>query len=114
LSSLNERIDRIVKVLDDKKAEEIEVFDLSDADYIAKSVVIANSLGGKHTLALLDYLKEDLKPRGEEFISTDESDDWIVIDLGDIIIHIMTPAYRRKYNIEEFLDELLTDNTDSD
>jgi ribosome silencing factor RsfS/YbeB/iojap len=68
--------------------------------------VIANSLGGKHTQALFDHLKEELKPLGETFVSSDVSDEWIVVDLGDILIHIMTPGYRHKYSIEEFLGEL--------
>ena len=104
--TLQKRIDAIVNILDTKKAEEIEVFDLGDTDYIARAVVLANSLGGKHTLALLDHLKETLKPQGEAFLHTDETDDWVVADLGDIIIHIMTPAYRQRYSLEEFLDEL--------
>ncbi len=106
MDRLQTRIDAIVDVLDEKKADEIEVFDLSDADYIAEAVVLANSLGGKHTVALLDHLKESLKPKGEHFLHTDETEDWVVADLGDIIIHIMTPAYRQKYSLEEFLSEL--------
>ncbi len=104
--TLQQRIDTIVTLLDTKKAEEIEVFDLADTDYIAKAVVLANSLGGKHTTALLDHLKNDLKPKGEAFLHTDETDDWVVADLGDIIIHIMTPAYRQRYSLEEFRREL--------
>lgn len=50
--TIDERIEKIIKILDEKKAEEIEVFNLDDVDYIAKRVVIANSLGGKHTIAL--------------------------------------------------------------
>ena len=101
--SVDERVERIIALLDSKKAEEIEVFDLDKADYIAKRVVIANSIGGKHTGALFDHLKTELKPKGEEFLSSDLSDDWIVIDLGDILIHIMTPQYRQRYSLEEFL-----------
>jgi ribosome silencing factor RsfS/YbeB/iojap len=104
--SIDERVEDIVLLLDSKKAEEIEVFDLSDADYIAKRVVIANSIGGKHTGALFDHLKNELKPKGEEFLATDLSDDWIVTDLGDILIHIMTPQYRQRYSLEEFLAEI--------
>ena len=103
---LHDRVERIVDILDRKKAEEIEVFDLDDTDYIARKVIISNSLGGKHTQALYDHLKEELKPRGETFVSSDESDEWIVVDLGDILIHIMTPEYRNKYSIEDFLSEL--------
>ncbi len=104
--TLQHRIDTIVNLLESKKATEIEVFDLADTDYIAKAVVLANSLGGKHTAALLDHLKEDLKPRGEEFLGTDETENWVVADLGDILIHIMTPEYRQRYSLEEFLGEL--------
>jgi ribosome silencing factor RsfS/YbeB/iojap len=106
MSKFQGRIDAIVSVLDEKKADEIEVFDLADTDYIAKAVVLANSLGGKHTTALLGHLKDTLKPTGEEFLHTDETEDWAVADLGDIIIHIMTPAYRQRYSLEEFLGEL--------
>ncbi len=104
--TIKERVDAIVNILDNKKAEEIEVFDLSDTDYIAQEVVIANSFGGKHTLALYEHLKTELKPKGEEFLGADESDDWVVVDLGDIIVHIMTPAYREHYSLEEFLSTL--------
>lgn len=104
--TIDERIERIIAILDDKKAEEIEVFNLDDIDYIAQRVVIANSLGGKHTQALYDHLKNELKPLGEEFLGADESDQWVVADLGDILIHIMTPEYRQKYSLESFLSEL--------
>jgi len=104
--TIKTRVDNIVEILDSKKAEEIEVFDLSKSDYIAKEVIIANSFGGKHTVALYEHLKTELKPKGEEFLGSDQSDDWVVIDLGDIIVHIMTPAYREKYSLEEFLGTL--------
>ena len=104
--TLQERVDRIVNLLDSKKAEEIEVFDLGNVDYIANQVILANSLGGKHTQALFDHMKEELKPQGETFYGSDESDEWIVADLGEIIVHIMTPNYRQRYSLEEFLDEL--------
>ncbi len=103
---INERVEKIVLMLDEKKGEEIEVFNLEDSDYIASSVILVNSLGGKHTGALYDNLREFLRENGEKILGADESDDWIVVDLGDILIHIMTPQYRMRYSIEEFLKEL--------
>jgi ribosome silencing factor RsfS/YbeB/iojap len=105
--TIEERIDNIVKILDEKKAEEIEVFNLDDADYIADRVVIANSLNLKHTQALFDQLKDGLKPKGETFMHADMSDEWIVADLGDILVHIMIPEYRQRYSLETFLSELV-------
>jgi len=104
--SINARAEKIIQFLDEKKAEEIELFNLEDSDYIAKAVILANSLGGKHTLALYDNLRVELKKFGEKLLGADESDDWVVVDLGDIIIHIMTPQYRMRYSIEEFLNDL--------
>jgi len=105
--TVEERVDSIVAILDDKKADEIEVFNLEDADYIAKRVVIANSLNGKHTLALFDQLKKGLKEKGDRILASDVSNDWMVADLGDILIHVMIPEYRQRYSLETFLSELL-------
>jgi len=105
--TLEQRIENIIKILDDKKAEEIEVFNLEEADYIAKRVIIANSLNGKHTLALADHLKIGLKESGDSILASDMSDEWVVADLGDILIHIMIPEYRQRYSLEQFLSELV-------
>lgn len=102
---MQNRIEKITHVLDKNKAENIEVFDLREKNYFVDYAVIASSLGQKHTLALLDHLKKDLKP-DENFNNVDESGDWIVVDLGDILIHIMTPEYRVKYDMESFLSSL--------
>ena len=102
---MKERIENITSILDKHKAENIEVFDLRDKDYIVDQAIIASSLGQKHTLALLDHLKKELKP-SEKFNYVDESGDWVVIDLGDILIHIMTPEYRVKYDLESFLGDI--------
>ncbi len=102
---MTNRIDNITEVLDRNKAENIEVFDLKEKNYFVDYAIIASSLGTKHTLALLDHLKKEIKP-AETFNNVDESGDWVVIDLGDILIHIMTPEYRTKYDMEKFLSSL--------
>ena len=102
---MQDRIERITEILDKNKAENIEVFDLREKNYFVDYAIIASSLGSRHTLALLDHLKNGIKP-AENFNNVDESGDWIVIDLGDILIHIMTPEYRAKYDMESFLSEL--------
>jgi ribosome-associated protein len=100
---MEERINRIIEILDMNKAEDIETFDLSGKGYIVNAVVISTALNNKHTFALLNHLKDGLKPNGEDIIRTEEDGDWIIIDLGDILIHIMTQAHRDKYSLEDFL-----------
>ncbi len=104
--NIDERVERIVTFLDTKKADEIEAFNLDKVDYLAKRVIIVSALSGKHASSLADNLKVELKPLGEEFLHVDESDEWVVIDLGDILIHIMTQDARQTYSIEDFLTEL--------
>jgi len=101
---MKQRIEKIVNILDDKKALDIESFDTKESDYFTDAVVIATTMGEKHGNALLDELKRKLKPQ-EQFLFVDESDDWIVIDLGDILIHLMSEEYRAKYKLEEFLEQ---------
>lgn len=102
---MDSRIERIVTALSDKKAEEIQVFDMKDKDYFVNTVVIATTMGERHGLSLLDHLKTELKGAGESFLNVDADDNWTVIDMGDILIHLMTPVYRQKYNLELFLKE---------
>lgn len=102
---MEERIKNIIEILDEKKAENIEAVDLVGKNYIVDYVIIATALNNKHSVSLIDYLKTTLKPLGEEFLRIEEDGDWSIVDLGDILIHIMTESHRQKYNIEEFLEE---------
>jgi ribosome-associated protein len=103
---LEQRLATIVNFLSEKKAEDIETIDLKGKGYIVDSVIIATALNNKHSIALLNYLRETLKPLGEEFVRVEEDGEWSIIDMGDMLIHIMTQEHRDRYNIEEFLKEI--------
>ncbi len=100
------RLNNIRKILDDKKALDIQTIDLTNQGYISDYVIIATALNDKHSLSLLNILKEELKPLGEEFLRTEEDGNWSIVDLGDIIIHIMTQPHREKYDLEDLLEDL--------
>ena len=104
-NQMDNRNERIVFALSEKKAEDIQVFDMRNKDYFVDSVVIATTMGERHGLSLLDHLKTELKGAGEVFLNVDADNNWTVIDMGDILIHLMTPEYRSKYNLELFLKE---------
>jgi ribosome-associated protein len=99
-----ERISRIVDILDENKGERIESFNLEESDYFVDYVVICTGLNQRHNEALLDFLKAGLKPE-EEFVNVESSDGWVVVDLGDMLIHIMTEEYRELYKLELFLED---------
>ena len=99
---MEQRIKKIVNVLDSHKAENIEAIDLTNKGYITNNVIIATALNTRHSIALLSHLKDELKPE-EEFVRTEEDGDWTIVDLGDILIHIMTQSHRDTYSLEQFL-----------
>lgn len=99
-----QRIENIVKILDAKKAEDIQFFDMRKDEYFVNFVIIATTLGEKHALSLVDELKSALE--NEKFYNIDASDEWVALDLGDIVIHLLTPSCRAKYNIEELLEKI--------
>lgn len=101
-----QRAEKIAEILNEKKAEDVQIIDMSEREYIAKLVVIATALTSRHAASLIEELKSVLKPLGEEFLAIESGDEWSVVDLGDIIVHLISEAYRAKYNIEDFLDKL--------
>ena len=101
-----QRAERIAEILNEKKAEDVQIIDMEGREYIAKFVVIATTLTARHAASLIEELKSVLKPLGEEFLAIESGDEWSVVDLGDIIVHLISEAYRAKYNIEDFLDKL--------
>ena len=101
-----QRAERIAEILNEKKAEDVQIIDMEGREYIAKFVVIATTLTSRHAASLIEELKSVLKPLGEEFLAIESGDEWSVVDLGDIIVHLISETYRAKYNIEDFLDKL--------
>ena len=101
---MKERVEKIAEILNEKKAENVEIIDMSDKEYIAKYVIIATTLASRHAASLIDDIKVGLK--GEKIIGIESSDDWSVLDFGDILVHLMSETYRAKYNIEDFLAKL--------
>lgn len=101
-----QRAEKIAEILNEKKAKDVQIIDMEGREYIAKFVVIATMLTARHAASLIEELKSVLKPLGEEFLAIESGDEWSVVDLGDIIVHLISEAYRAKYNIEDFLDKL--------
>ena len=101
-------VQEICQILEEKKAENLEVFDLKTTNYFTDYAIIATALIDRHALALLEALKKPLKEKGERFYRIDEENpNWIIADLGDILVHIFTENQRKKFNLEEFLQKLL-------
>jgi len=102
-----EFLDGLIKLLDEKKAENIDVVDMRKSDYFVDFVVVATTLNSKHSIAIMKFVEEHIKDNNESIIHSETSDDWTVIDLGDKLIHLMSEEQRKIYRIEDFLKKYI-------
>jgi ribosome-associated protein len=93
----------VVAALEDIKATDITVIDTSKLSSLFDRMVIASATSTRQTKALADNVIVKLKEQGEEVFGREgeESGEWILVDLGEVLVHIMQPATRTYYNLEE-------------
>jgi len=98
-----EKTHAVVDALEDIKAANITVIDTSKLSSLFDRMIIASASSKRQTKALADNVVVKLKERGEEVIGREgeESGEWILIDLNEVLVHIMQPAVRDYYNLEE-------------
>jgi ribosome-associated protein len=93
----------IVDALEDVKAQDIKVFNTSHLTSLFDRVIVASGTSNRQTKALASSVRESVKENGGEVISTEGEDigEWVLVDCGDAIVHILQPALRQYYNLEE-------------
>lgn len=103
MEEVNELRDAIIKSLDDNKAENIVVVDLAGKSTLADYMIVASGNVSRHVVALAEHLLQDLKDQYELSIKAEglKEGDWVLIDAGDILIHIFRPEVRDFYKIEK-------------
>lgn len=91
-----------IEALEDKKAEDIRVLDISDVSVIADLFIIAGGSNKNQVQALCDNVTEKLGRAGfpENHIEGYETANWILLDFGDIIVHIFDKENRTLYDLE--------------
>jgi len=98
-----ERIAELVlKALDDDKAEDIVSIDIKGKSSVADTLVVASGRSQRHVAALADHLLQKLKEAGATYLKVEglPHADWVLVDAGDVIIHLFRPEVRTFYNIE--------------
>ena len=93
----------IVDALEDVKAQDIKVFNTSHLTELFDRVVVASSTSNRQTKALASSVRDKVKEAGGDIVSSEGEDtgEWVLVDCGDAIVHILQPALRQYYNLEE-------------
>lgn len=101
------RLDKLVKAavdaLEDIKGREIVVLDVRRMTALFDKVIVVSGDSARQTRALANNVQEKLKALGGTVYGVEgtETGEWVLVDLGDVVVHIMQPAIRQYYNLEE-------------
>jgi ribosome-associated protein len=102
-SAAAEALKLVLVSLEDSKAEDVISIDISGKSALGDYMVVVTGRSSRHVAAIADHLLDDLKSGGlgSPRIEGLETGDWVLIDAGDIIIHVFRPEIREFYNLEK-------------
>ncbi|MBS0587836.1 ribosome silencing factor [Nitrosomonas sp.] len=97
----------IVDALEEIKAHDIDVIDVSKITSMFGFIIIASADSTRQTKALANNVQEKVKAAGGKVYSAEgeQSGEWVLVDLGDVVVHIMLPAVREYYNLKALWSE---------
>ena len=93
----------VVDALEDVKAQDIVVFDTVHLTSLFDRIAVASGTSNRQTKALAASVRDKVKEAGGDIVGIEGEDtgEWVLVDLGDMIVHIMQPAIRQYYRLEE-------------
>ena len=96
-------IDLVINALEDLKGQDIEVLDVSDMTTITDAMVIVSGTSNRHVRSLADHVVMKAKQSGHQPLGVEgeQQGDWILVDLNDVLVHVMLPRARDFYNLEK-------------
>ena len=93
----------VVDALEDIKGKDIEVINTTKLTSLFDRIVIACGDSNRQVKSLARNVQDKVREAGGEVISSEgeDSGEWVLVDLGDVVVHVMQPAIRSYYNLEE-------------
>jgi ribosome-associated protein len=100
---LNKIVKTAVTALEDIKARDIIVFDVRKLTSLYDTLIIATAESARQVKALAEHVREALKKAGATIVGVEgeQTGEWVLVDGGEVVVHIMQPATRAYYNLEE-------------
>lgn len=113
--NLSQLVKIVISALEDVKANDIEVLDVTKMTAFFDRMIIASAVSTRQAKAIANNVHDKVKASGGMVygIEGEDSGEWMLVDLGDILVHIMLPAVRAHYDLEGLWGELETGMVDS-
>ncbi len=95
--------DLVVEALEDVKARDIVKLDVSELTTVTDYMVVASGTSNRHVKALADAVAEKAREAGHKpaGVEGESGSEWVLLDLGDALVHVMLPSVREFYNLEK-------------
>lgn len=103
----------VLKIIDNMKGEDIITLNISKLTQLADYMIIASARSTRQLKAVADEIVEKSKMHGASYVLQEGEPEtgWVIVDLGDIIVHLMLPSIRSFYNLEELWSISLSNST---
>jgi len=100
---IKELLKLVENVLDERKAQNVSVLDVIGKTSITDYMVVVTATSERHAKALADYVLVAVKEKGVKPLGVEgqQGSDWVLLDLGDVILHLMTAQAREFYQLEK-------------
>lgn len=100
---VQEVLDVVLAALDDGKGRDIKVLDVRGKTSVTDYMVVASGTSDRHVRAVADHVVEKAKDHGVRPLGTEggAAADWVLVDLGDVVVHVMKPQTREFYQLEK-------------
>lgn len=97
----------VIEALEDVKGFDITVMDVRKLTSMTSYMIISSATSSRQAKALADNVREKLKEKGVHIRGTEgeKEGEWVLVDLNDIVVHVMVPATRAYYNLEQLWGE---------
>jgi ribosome-associated protein len=104
-SSISEK-DQILASIDDAKGLDVKIIEVSHLTSITDHIIIVSGTSNRHLQTIAETAIKDAREKGTDIIGVEGlgQSEWVVVDFGDTVLHVMSPSAREFYNIEGLWD----------
>ena len=97
----------VIDAIEDIKGFDITVMDVRKLTSLTNYMIVASATSSRQAKAIADNVREKIKEKGYDIRGTEgeKEGEWVLVDLNDIVVHIMVPATRAYYNLEQLWTE---------